>query len=377
MNIVFVVCFPFPYGSASSMRARNIYKLLELAGHNVHVIADYNTTVFNADCKSFSYEYIYDNMTFLHRRVAPYRCLKRLNDYIKKNKVDCLIANARFERFNMLSEFCKKNKIKYIVENCEWYDYSSFKLGKLNIDYIRNDWMIGHSFRKADGFISISRLLDEHNKALGVSSVRIPTILDVENTTFSRRNKGEKIIISYTGSLGNGKELLYPMISCLAENEEFANNIEFHIYGPSEKEILTNISGQINLLEKTRNCIFVHGRIPQNEVNNILESTDYLFFMRPQRRSSAAGFPTKLGESFAVGTPVITNNTGDIGLYVKNGINGFVISEKNKISDVLSEIIKLKASDYMFLRENARNTAETYFDYRKYTDSIAKITSNR
>ena len=46
MNIVFAVCFPFPYGSASSMRARNIYKLLELAGHNVHVIADYNTTVF-------------------------------------------------------------------------------------------------------------------------------------------------------------------------------------------------------------------------------------------------------------------------------------------------------------------------------------------
>lgn len=374
MNIVFVVCFPFPYGTASSMRARSIYKLLETAGHNVHVIADYSTAVLSDDCKSFSYECIYDNTTFLRRKIVPYRCLKRLNDYIKNNKVDCLIANARFERFEMLSKLCKKNKIKYIVENCEWYDYSSFKLGKFNIDYIRNEHMINHGFKKADGFISISELLDEHNKALGVNSIRIPTILDVKNTTFKHKKKSEKTIISYTGSLGKGKELLWPMVNCLAENEELSNNIEFHIYGPNEKEVLENISGQTNLLQKTRNCIFIHGKIPQNEINDVLKNTDYLFFMRPQRRSSDAGFPTKLGESFAVGTPVITNDTGDISLYVKNGINGFIISEKNKISNILSKIIKLKSSDYISLRENARKTAETCFDYRKYKDDITKIT---
>lgn len=71
---------------------------------------------------------------------------------------------------------------------------------------------------------------------------------------------------------------------------------------------------------------------------------DFSIFVRPDRRSSHAGFPTKLAESLAAGTPVITNNTGDIGLYLKDGENGFLLKDgtQKSVKDVLDKLIQIE-----------------------------------
>lgn len=376
MNIVFIVVCEFPYGSASSMRARSLYKLIELAGHNVHVIADYESVSDADDCKDFSYESIFDkNISFKKRQTVPKKSITALKQYCKTHNVDCVLMNARYERVAKIAAFCKKQKIKLIVENCEWYDSSSFRLGKIDPRFYQNEIMMRYYLKRADGFISISRFLDKHNKEFGKKSVRIPTVLDVENTEYAVCTNNEKITIIYTGSVEKSKELLKPVIAVLAHLPDLRKKIEFHIYGPSRENVLNNIDGDEVLLEKAGQSVVIHGRIPQDKVQPVLKNADYLIFIRPVRRSSDAGFPTKLGESFAVGTPVIANDTGDLSLYIKNAENGFLLDSysKEKLTDLFEKLINLSKEQYCNLRKGARKTAEESFDYRKYVETIENL----
>ena len=121
--------------------------------------------------------------------------------------------------------------------------------------------------------------------------------------------------------------------------------------------------------------VFIHGKVPQEKIGEILRNADYQMFIRPLRRSSNAGFPTKLAESMAVGTPVITNLTGDIGLYLEDGANGFLANgvSSSSIKDVFEKILRTDDKKYSEMRKEARRTAEKCFDFRCYCDEIKTI----
>lgn len=375
MNFVFIVAFQFPYGSASSMRARHLYRLLESAGHCVHVISDFDTVSQTSDCSDYSYESVFDCcMTFQKRRCAGTESVSALKRYCAEHSVDCVLMNAKSDRLVSVARFCKQKNIRLMIENCEWYDSSAFKLGKWDFRYHLNQKMIQKGFREADGFISISRLLHVHNKSFGKPSVRIPTILDVENTAYSAATEHEKLMISYTGHPERSKEYLLPMIRLLAEKKDLALQTEFHIYGPSYSDVLRNIGGKEEILKRAGSSVRIHDNIPQDQVDEVLRNTDFLLFLRPDRRSSHAGFPTKLGESFAVGTPVISNDTGDIGLYVKNGINGFLIDLPDEsLERTVRKILNMGNREREAMRRAARETAEQNFDYRVYSEAMKRF----
>ncbi len=101
-------------------------------------------------------------------------------------------------------------------------------------------------------------------------------------------------------------------------------------------------------------------------------NADYQLFIRPNRRSSHAGFPTKLAESMAVGTPVITNKTGDIALYLRDGENGYVVggAEALDVEKALLRVMAQGAEEAAMMRSAARKTAEDDFDYRVYRRQI-------
>lgn len=373
MNVLFIVNFPFPYGDASSIRAYNLCKLLKCAGNNIHVISDFPSKGSNGDVdKICTFEHCVDQkQPFLKRKKVINTCLSKICRYIDENHVDVILTNARYDRFHKIAKICKKSNIKLIVENCEWYHYSSFKLKRLDPRYYKNQKMIRSEFSSADGFISISRLLDEHNKSFGKKSVRIPTIMDVTNMDYKLNLNNKKIKIIYTGNPGHSKEFLKPVFEVFDKNRYFENYFEFHIYGPDRQAVAVNIQND-QLLSNKSQSIVIHGKVPQKEMPEIMKNADFLLFMRPDRRSSNAGFPTKFGESMTAGTPVITNNTGDIGLYLKNGENGFLLNDTTpeEVKRVFDEIINLSKNKRESMRLCARKTAEKHFDYRKYISQI-------
>lgn len=376
MNFVFVVVCPFPYGFASSMRARNLCKLLNMCGHSVHVIADYGS--HDTEVPYCTYENLFqEQLPIVRRGLIPKACKNAVTRYCEAHHVDVILSNARYDRYAFLADICKRNGYRCIFESCEWYDKSSFKFGALDLRYLRNEMMLKRGFSRGDGFISISRLLHEHNQSFGKPSVLIPTILDVKNQAYASGTDRDKIILVYTGNPGKSKELILPVLKSLSEHETLRERIEFHIYGADRGKILRNIGGKSELLSGLQDCVFIHGNIPQDRIADVLMNADYQIFLRPNRRSSNAGFPTKLGESMAVGTPVIANDTGDIGLYLKDGINGFLLDgcETENVAGALHKAVGLSPDACRCLRENARRTAEESFDYRDYQDDVKKLLS--
>lgn len=383
MKAIFVISHSFPYGEAFSSRTRNLIKLFCKCGYHVHVIAlkskgqDESPELLGYD---YSVTYVNDPKNILTLSgigtANPY--LTAVNDYLRSNKVDLIVSDSMVFVADQLKKVANRIKIPYIIEQCEWYDSSTFKFGKMNPYYREHIRTIERKNKNIDGIIAISRLFEQHYSFMGVPVLRIPTILDVQNLEFrSEPNNKIEYHVVFAGSLGKGKEKMEPIFRALPKVNKHEKKIIFDIYGTDTRGLLANIDGNNDLWEDVQPFVNIHGYIPQNEVENVVREADFTIFIRPVRRSSNAGFPTKFAESMAVGTPVITNNTGDIGLYLEDGKNGFLLGNgsESEIVQVFESITSCNPSEYSEMRKNARATAEKYFDFSGYVESMKSFLS--
>ena len=370
----------FPRGIAISSRMLNFCRLLRDAGYSVHVITGHAADQEVVPLKVYSIEGITYQVissasgSSKESFFGNPRFVQECDRYLKANNVDFVFMTASSEMFIRLQRVIRSHRVRYYVEQCEWMDVSTYKLRYADIRYLKAELLCKKGYFHPNGIVSISRLLNNHYKSLGVNSIRIPTILDVKNTPITNRFKWhDKIHIVFAGSLGGSKEWMKPIIEALTLNEKYRERIVFDVYGPSKDQILTNIGGSSELLDNAGKSVVIHGRIPQEEIPEVYAHSDFLIFVRPQRRSSDAGFPTKFAESMAVGTPVITNNTGDIGLYLNNGENGYLLADNTTeaVCECFETVINLDADRYMQMRNLARKTAEERFDYRVYIDEVS------
>lgn len=380
-RILFVLDNCFPFGTAAASRARSLCQLFDLAGYKVHVICSRTMeSNLNVD-KVYKLPYctykISTNKpaTAIASFVGTPALMKDVKKYFAEERPDFVFAMNSLTFFRKLRRICKQRKIKLIVEQNEWRDKSSFKFRELDYRYIHEEWLIKQEYKKADGILAISRYFQNYYRNVGMNVVRIPTVLDVQNTSYSVHSKNRKIVLIYSGNPSTSKEYLASVINVLADYPQFREAFEFHIYGPDYNKVLKNIGGNDNLLKSAEGCVFIHGKVKQELMQDIMMSADFQIFLRPHRRSSEAGFPTKLGESMAVGTPVITNLTGDIGLYLEDGANGFLADDmsSSSIKDVFDKILSTDERKYSEMRKEARRTAEKCFDFRCYCDEIKTI----
>lgn len=121
--------------------------------------------------------------------------------------------------------------------------------------------------------------------------------------------------------------------------------------------------------------LYIHGRIPYSDVQNIIAHSDFTVLLRPNLRYANAGFPTKVGESMMCGTPVIANHTSDLNLYIRDGDTGIVV--RNESPEACAEgfrmALKMDKNARNKMRRNARKEAERSFDYKVYTDAMKKF----
>ena len=374
MKALIVTDLSFPYGSAMSSRLKSFCMIFNELGYSVHVIAGKSDDkelisgkIYYEDC--FSYEIVKTSRSEqLQSFIGNENLISRVNRYLDENKVEFVFFNSLGALFNDVLELCKKHKVKTILEQCEWYDVSNFRFKDLDPRYIRFNKNIKSNFSKVDGIISISRLLNDYYLSIGAKSIRIPSIFDVENSIYNTKLDNKNIKLIYTGSVGKSKEFLKPVLEAMLDYE----NITLDIYGLTKDKVLNNIENDEGLLHKLGDKVTIHKWVSTGELYEAISNSNYQIFIKPERKSSNAQFPTKLTESMSFGTPVICNNTGDIGLYIKDKENGF-ICDANDVSKTFDEISKLTNEEYNKLRVNARNTALKYFDYRNYIKDVKEF----
>lgn len=269
-----------------------------------------------------------------------------------------------------LLPWCRKHGVPLVVDVVEWYDPRQMTGGRFGPFNLSAQWALRRLYPRADGVIAISRFLENHYSTAGLPVVRVPPTVDVhevERGAGSHRANGEKLRLVYAGTPGK-KDLLRNVIEGVKEVDPDGARLELAVLGPSRDDIGAMLGGL-----PLPHSVLAVGRIEQSAVGAYIGKADFSVLLREPARFSNAGFPTKFVESMAHGTPVISNLTSDIELFLHHGEEGLVCENwsSGAFANTLRQALALDPEQLKAMRSAARRQAERSFDYREYSGALS------
>ena len=364
-TIIYLGGFELPNKNAAAQRVISNSKALREMGYKVVLIGvdkslsetdDINNT--KTLCMGFeSYSIPYTNQRLIS--------IERVRKVIEKHKSTLshiIVYNYPAIAFLKVLAFAHKNGIKVISDCTEWYEATGKNIVAKAIKAI-DVWIRMHILNyKSDGLIAISGYLYNYYSRK-VNTVYIPPLVDISeekwNRTVSLRDD-ERISLVYSGSpFGKDK------IEEIAEAVCNFDNLVFYIIGVTEDQFEERFP---EIIKKIDDRVQFLGRLDHETAIGKIREADFTIFSREITKANMAGFPTKFVESITCGTPVITNLSSDIGMYLTHGINGFVIT--NSILETLAEVAEKQHSEIKEMKQNVDNSL---FDYHKYFRQFEQI----
>ncbi|MDR7252079.1 glycosyltransferase involved in cell wall biosynthesis [Nocardioides sp. BE266] len=244
----------------------------------------------------------------------------------------------------------------------EWYDRSHLPGGRWGPFAIDNELMMRRSLLACDGVIAISQFLASFvSRQSSASVVVIPPLLDVQAIAWEA-GRGALQRLAYCGTPGR-KDDLGVFIAALSAVDPDGRSFELVVAGPSEDDLL-RLPGVTSIPDSVRTV----GRLSSEDSLALVTSATWAPLARPDKRFAHAGFPTKLVEALAAGTPPIANLTSDLGSYLKTGRNSLVMADSTLESAMvaLDTARSLSEADIADMSGRARVTAEENFDFRAH-----------
>lgn len=378
--------FELPESCANAKRVFLLAKMLKCGGFDVELLG----VKYCDGCKVVSGEYsglsfrmicapeLHGIKTLLRAGLLERRLKEILEEY-EDSLCAVLISNVYFDFSKTLLSYSKKYNVPIVVNSVEWYDRNNelFNGPYGIIRYIQNRVALKYIHKKMNNVIAISTFLGDYYKNKGCNVCVIPTLVNMDEYSGLIRSCGDKIRIAYAGSPAK-KDYICNAIRGLSQlSKEEQSRIVFHFYGATEDDFRSQ--GVLkHEIEAVRDSLVLHGRIPYKEVKKCIAQADYTMLLRPNSRYANAGFPTKVGESMACGTPVITNLTSDLSKYVIPGETGIVCENESPeaFAKALKIALELPKSTRIQMSKNSLITAMNYFDYRNYINIISDTIYN-
>jgi glycosyltransferase involved in cell wall biosynthesis len=179
-------------------------------------------------------------------------------------------------------------------------------------------------FRLFDGFVAIS----EHLEAFARSRLRrnawimrIPILVDASR--FDCAGEPERGLVGYAGSLVHPEEL-EALIEAVSVVRRTHPEVHVRIVGGDNERELSCVRDLARRYD-VQDAIEAGGFAEPDRVPGLLCGCSALALPRAAGLFSTAGMPTKLGEYLATGRPVVVTATGDIPLYLHDGVEAFVV----------------------------------------------------
>lgn len=388
MDIVYVGAFRLPKYDAAAARVISIGKALRDSGHKVSYISWGGK--YDGDHKKKDGMYYLDGMryvvtgemdgvTFLEK--ARLRFL-RGNKTIKvlrslNKKPDVIITYNVPCNFNIkILKYCRINKIKLVADITEWYDNNELK----TLDVLLNWINMTIIYKNVPNIIGISHFIVDYYKC--TNSIVMPALADKKEKKWGISIpkdicKFDGITLIYAGN-PRKKDKLHFAIAAVQKLINEGAKIRFLIAGCERNKYMKIFSQIFPKIDLSSNILFL-GRIDQDKIPSLYAAADFMVLLRENNRKSNAGFPTKFTEAMVSGTPVICNLTSDLGKYIKDGSNGFIVKDDSVDSCVeilKNKILVLSRKDIEIMKENARNTGINKLDYRNFKEDINNFITN-
>lgn len=379
MNIVYTGLFAYPDSNANSLRVKSVIGLLESYGHKVTVLPGL-TSKSNTCTSEYNNVIPIDEYTSgVFSRVSGIRGMfvgDNTIDYLEKmaEKPDLIILYGTALGYLLrLLSFTKKNNIKLILDVVEWYDPRHLPGGLFGPYAIANELSMRFFVKKANGLIVISEYLREYYGTCNRKIFLLPPLFPKATNIDFNKHTNEVLFLCYVGTPGKKENFV---VLCDALELAYKNKIKFCInFVGFDKDFIKN--NKYTFLNDQSVCNFF-GRLDNSEVKKIVAESHYSIFFRPNLRFSNAGFPSKIAESFSLGTSVITNNFSDIKKYIKNNKNGYIVEgsvDSLKVYELICQLA-LDISKYSLLQKNVLESYESYFSlssHQKFKNFIDGI----
>lgn len=373
MYILMITPNNFPNGDAGAVRDESFAKIYQQLGYKVIHIG-MNDKIFYGEHEKIEFYSMYNRNNTVTKKVLNFLMYKKrlINIYkiiLKKYGQPKLIHiyDINESGINWVKKLSFEKKIPIIHDSVEWYSACEFKYGKFSYQYILKDRLNKKLIVPPISVIAISRYLQNYFEMKGIQTIRIPVIMDSKKYNSIQRQENKKIELVYAGSPAKKDYLKECIFAFNMLPEKDKEKFNFSIFGVNKEFIYQCCNGELS------NNIQVYGRVSRQKVIEKLSTSDFAMLLRPSKeRYTKAGFPTKSVEAMMNGCAMICNLTSDLELYLKNMENAIIVKDSTveEMFKSLLHISKLSRKQINEIKKNARRTAEEYFDFRIYVDSI-------
>lgn len=363
----------FQKSNASVFRVLNMCRIFDSGiGYDASVIgkstSDDEYMVGGIKCRNLRHgKGLFSKALFLF--TYPFRLLRKIG---RLGRPDVIVTYFMYGLpLFLLMRYCRRNNIKLVCDVVEWYEYA-FLENKLKIPAIH--WTMTRLNRQSDGVIAISRFLEAYYKPF-LPTLFVPPVF--HGGSLMSENRGDYglfdsayLNLIYAGVSGK-KDLLNHVIEGLTVLSRGGKRIRLHIIGAT-KEKVERMYG----MHLDSSFVICYGYMTHDQLLPYLLQADFSVILRHEdRRYAKAGFSTKFVESFCCGLPVIANASGDMGCYLKDDYNGYLVDGHgaDEFAAVVKRIIDGVASDHYRgeMKQNAVRTFMDNFNANAYTDQIA------
>ena len=381
-NVLLFSNFDLPESNADAIRVFNFAKMLQEQGCMPIIYGvTYDEKNMDGNFEGLNYKLIkLKKSSGIKSIFRTIKMGKNINKELRKIYRDIgldaiVLSNIYFDCAHIFLKFSKKYNVPLIVNSVEWYDKNNAQFkGKYGpIKLVKNRIALKYLHVKMKNIIAISTLLEKYYKTRNCNVITIPTIIDLKHyNKFDNVHKlNNKVKLCYAGSPAR-KDLIVNFIYALLQMEtNTLNKFEVNLYG-FNIESLYKLGITVEDMKRLKNVVYCHGRIPYEKVKDKISESDYTLLVRPQKRYANAGFPTKVGESFACGTPVILNLTSDLDKYMVDMKNAIICKDETVESckEALIKTLDVKPEDYQKMRKEAYNSAVNCFSYQIYSSLL-------
>lgn len=354
MRLIFISREQYPHGGAASNRHMAFAKgLLELGHQVVFVLLEKQSS----DIVDFVYQNIHFKSAvaqeFNNKKIplssklfSYFRLIRNARQIImtlsEREKFDAIVILSRWNKDIIPFLWISRSlKLKAVHERTE-YPFIHCKktvIGRLSLA-INLNLLIP----RFDGLFVINHVLEEYFRKYAGANQPIEIINMIVDPSRFKQSAQKRILnysyITYCGTLNDKKDgvdiLLKAYIQVLSRGE-IPGSLKLVLIGEYEENSFRE--SLMQLIENSGysdNIVFT-GKVSRDDMPGYLCHAEALLLARPNSKQAEGGFPTKLGEYLATGKPVILTNTGEVGYFLKDGINAF-IAEPGSIESFASKI---------------------------------------
>jgi glycosyltransferase involved in cell wall biosynthesis len=294
----------------------------------------------------------------------------------KSKSVNLLVYNSDLFYnipIHLMSRLFKVRLIKFVAEYIDKSEFGRSLIGILS----RSSYYLNYKYlnKLSTKLIVFSHYLKDVYSQLGYDESNIIVQPNLTDFDFWKTDlKESRYTIGYSGApyLKDGLFDLFNSISLL--KNEANMQISLLVIGDAVfgESLIPSLKEECNRLGISEQVLFT-GLVESNQVKNSLADCEILAITRPCTVQTKSGFPTKLGEYFATGKPVLATDFGDMKRYFRDGWDITMAECGN--AESIAEKIKWMVSNPKKLSEIADRGYNRALELLEYRNSVNRIAS--